>query len=316
MKKFLTIILLFTITLNIQCNTKLPWDSLFLSHGLTESMAMIPTYVSSDLDVNYNNGYSAGIWGLTTPVARKYGLIVNNNIDQRYDLKLASEAAARYLKDLMTHYGNEKVATLAYLYGAALMIEVAKIYNIDLRNITDEDLEKLYHHSSLLTPNSSLLTPNSSLLTHLDSLYNHTGYIKHTFNHPIRKQIIQDSLFHSAENFYINNLSILPNARWIDEVFVPENENINEWFASIYESEIEALKQEQEKLNKQKESEEKARIAAIKKANAVKIYYVKSGDTLSHIAKRHKVSVRQIKQWNNLKSDFLKIGQKLKIHTN
>ena len=69
---------------------------------------MIPTYVSSDLDVNYNNGYSAGIWGLTTPVARKYGLIVNNNIDQRYDLKLASEAAARYLKDLMTHYGKPK----------------------------------------------------------------------------------------------------------------------------------------------------------------------------------------------------------------
>ena len=316
MKKFLTIILLSIITLNAQCNTKLPWDSLFSAYGLTQEMAMIPTCISSDLNINYNDGYSAGIWGLTPPVARQYGLIVNNDIDQRYDLKLASEVAARYLKDLMTHYGNEKVATLAYLNGAALMIEVAKIYNIDLRNITDEDLEKLYHHSSLLTPNSALLTPNSSLLTHLDSLYNHTGYIKYTFNHPIRKQIIQDSLFHSAENFYINNLSILPNARWIDEVFVPENENINEWFASIYESEIEALKQEQEKLNKQKESEEKARIAAIKKANAVKIYYVKSGDTLSHIAKRHKVSVRQIKQWNNLKSDFLKIGQKLKIHTN
>ena len=54
---------------------------------------------------------------------------------------------------------------------------------------------------------------------------------------------------------------------------------------------------------------------SIKKANAVKIYLVKSGDTLSHIAKRHKVSVRQIKQWNNLKSDFLRVGQKLKIHT-
>jgi LysM repeat protein len=80
--------------------------------------------------------------------------------------------------------------------------------------------------------------------------------------------------------------------------------------------EIETLKQEQEELNKQKESEEQARIVAIKKANAVKIYHVKSGDTLSHIAKHHKVSVRQIKQWNNLKSDFLRIGQKLKIHTN
>lgn len=315
MKIFFTIILLFTITVNTQGHTKLPWDSLFSAYGLTQEMAMIPTCISSDLNINYNDGYSAGIWGLTPPVARQYGLIVNNDIDQRYDLKLASEVAARYLKDLMTHYGNEKVATLAYLNGAALMVETAKIYNIDLQNVTDEDLEKLYNHFSLLTYHSSLLTLNSSLLTHLDSLYNHTGYVKRKLEYPIRKQTVQDSLFHSAENFYIHNSTILPNALWIDEVFVPENENIDEWFASIYESEIEALKQEQEELCKQKESKEQARIAAIKKANAVKIYHVKSGDTLSHIAKRHKVSVHQIKQWNNLKSDFLRVGQKLKIHT-
>ena len=141
--------------------------------------------------------------------------------------------------------------------------------------------------------------------------------MKYKLNHPIRKQTIQDSLFLNADNFYTHNPSVLPNTDWIDEVFIPENkENIDEWFSSIYESEIEALKQEQEELNQQKASKEKARVEAIKKANAIKIYLVKSGDTLSHIAKKHKVSVRQIKQWNNLKSDFLKIGQKLKIHTN
>ena len=313
MKKFLTISLLFIITFNAQCNIKLPWDSLFSAYGLTQEMAMIPTYISSNLNVNYNDEYSAGIWGLTTPVARRYGLIVNNDIDQRYDLKLSSEAAARYLKDLMTHYNNEKVATLAYLNGAALMIEIGKIYGINLKNISDEELEILCQY---LPKNSICDSIKISKINNLDSLYNHTGYIKYKTTYPIRKQIIQDSLFHSAEIFHIHNSSILPNARWINEVFVPENENIDEWFASIYELEIETLKQEQEELNKQKESEEQARIVAIKKANAVKIYHVKSGDTLSHIAKHHKVSVRQIKQWNNLKSDFLRIGQKLKIHTN
>ena len=44
------------------------------------------------------------------------------------------------------------------------------------------------------------------------------------------------------------------------------------------------------------------------------IYYsVKKGDTLSSIARKYHVSVKDIKKWNNLSSDFLQIGKKLKI---
>src|SRR5699024_8320606 len=42
-------------------------------------------------------------------------------------------------------------------------------------------------------------------------------------------------------------------------------------------------------------------------------YKVKSGDTLSHIASRHGVSVANLKKWNNLSSDMIYVGQKLSV---
>lgn len=44
------------------------------------------------------------------------------------------------------------------------------------------------------------------------------------------------------------------------------------------------------------------------------VYVVKSGDTLSKIAKNYHVKVSDIKKWNNLKSDFIRDKQKLKIY--
>ena len=40
---------------------------------------------------------------------------------------------------------------------------------------------------------------------------------------------------------------------------------------------------------------------------------VKSGDTLGSIAKKYKVSVKNLQKWNGLKSTTIRIGQKLKV---
>jgi len=45
-----------------------------------------------------------------------------------------------------------------------------------------------------------------------------------------------------------------------------------------------------------------------------KVYAVKSGDTLSHIASRNGVSVANLKKWNNLSSDMIYVGQKVSIN--
>ena len=43
-------------------------------------------------------------------------------------------------------------------------------------------------------------------------------------------------------------------------------------------------------------------------------YVVKNGDTLFKIALRSGVSVADIKAWNRLSSDFIKVGQRLDIY--
>ena len=47
--------------------------------------------------------------------------------------------------------------------------------------------------------------------------------------------------------------------------------------------------------------------------NSDNVYTVKSGDTLGHIAMRHKIKVGELKTVNGLTSDLIQIGQKLKL---
>lgn len=42
-------------------------------------------------------------------------------------------------------------------------------------------------------------------------------------------------------------------------------------------------------------------------------YEVKAGDSLDKIAKKYKISLKQLKEWNNLKGDKIFKGQKLRI---
>ena len=47
--------------------------------------------------------------------------------------------------------------------------------------------------------------------------------------------------------------------------------------------------------------------------STTKIHVVKKGETLSSIAKKYGCTPADIKSWNGLKSDTVRIGQKLKI---
>ncbi len=58
-----------------------------------------------------------GVWQLMPQTARKYGLTVNANIDERRNFYLSTTAAVAYLKDLYNRFGSWSLSLAAYNMG-------------------------------------------------------------------------------------------------------------------------------------------------------------------------------------------------------
>lgn len=63
---------------------------------------------------------ATGVWQLLSATAKEHGLTVNGEVDQRYDVEKATEAACAYLKESYARYdGNWTLSAASYNMGKA-----------------------------------------------------------------------------------------------------------------------------------------------------------------------------------------------------
>lgn len=276
--------------------TNYPWSEIFSNHGLNDRIS-ISALSTSQGKPFYQNGEAAGLWALTPPVAIHYGLEINDRIDQRFDPELSAEAAAQYISDLIRYHDNDTTMALAaYNIGAARLSDTLKMTNLT---------PKIQYEKFTYTT----VTPT------LDSIYHHLSGHKQTTVSPVRISVILDSGHIDYRTFRLLNPTIRQDAEWIiaqQTVFLPDTTLLNTLYASeqvIYDSitanmlQLAAIQTD-------------TRQKAIKSANAEIVYRIRPGDTLGHIARKYNVTVRQLKSWNNLKSDMIRAGQSIRIKTN
>ncbi|MFA7229027.1 MAG: lytic transglycosylase domain-containing protein [Melioribacteraceae bacterium] len=60
---------------------------------------------------------ASGFWQLMEPAAKKYGLEISNEVDERYDVEKSTIAACKYLREARAKFGNWTLAAASYNYG-------------------------------------------------------------------------------------------------------------------------------------------------------------------------------------------------------
>lgn len=85
-------------------------------HGIPNDFKYLAV-IESGLTNAVSPAGAAGFWQFMAPVAKQYGLEVNDKIDERFNLEKATNAACKYLKEAFSKYGSWTMAAASYNFG-------------------------------------------------------------------------------------------------------------------------------------------------------------------------------------------------------
>ena len=294
------------------CRYYMPiFEEIFNRYDMPEELKAMTIIESAMNPLAVSRVGAKGMWQFMYSTAKHYGLHIDSFVDERLDPVKSAEAAAQYLQDAYEIFGDWNLAIASYNCGAGNVNKAIR------RSGGKRDFWSIW---PFLPRETRGYVP-----AFVGALYTMTYYKEHGIKPQNVGMPVAVDTFCINKQLHLRQVSELTGAP-LDELknlntqyrheIIPGNER--EYILRLPYNYTNAFIEVEDSLYKHK-ADVYFNPVTIKKIKdggdgEMIIYKVKSGDYLGKIAGKYRCSVAQIKKWNGLKSNNIRVGQTLRIY--
>ena len=294
------------------CRYYMPiFEEIFNRYDMPEELKAMTIIESAMNPLAVSRVGAKGMWQFMYSTAKHYGLHIDSFVDERLDPVKSAEAAAQYLQDAYEIFGDWNLAIASYNCGAGNVNKAIR------RSGGKRDFWSIW---PFLPRETRGYVP-----AFVGALYTMTYYKEHGIKPQDVGMPVAVDTFCINKQLHLKQISELTGAP-LDELknlnpqyrheIIPGNER--EYILRMPYNYTNSFIEFEDTLYKHK-ADVYFNPVTLKKIKdggdgEMIIYKVKSGDYLGRIAGKYRCSVAQIKKWNGLKSNNIRVGQTLRIY--
>lgn len=284
-------------------------EEIFDYYGLPKELKAV-AIIESALNPTATSRVGAkGMWQFMYNTARQYNLKITSYVDERMDVVKSCHAAAKYLRDSYTIFGDWSLAISSYNCGIGNV-------NKAIRRAGSREFWDIYRY---LPRETRGYVPSFVAALYLMHYYKDHGIIPAQLEMPPHVDTFQ-----IKKNLHFEQISKVVgvpieeiktyNTQYIENI-IPGNES--GYILRLPYKYTNRFIDMEDSVYRYKDSvyfNAVTKKSIKESASGNRVHVVKRGETLGHIAMKYRVSVANLKRWNNLRSNNIRIGQRLRIY--
>jgi len=280
-------------------------QDLLVTNGLPPELYYLGILESGYVQKAVSHAGAVGPWQFMAPTGRQYGLRIDNYVDERIDPIRSTLAAIRYLKELYRIKKSWPLALAAYNAGPGRVRSAMRrggsqnYWNLTSRRLLPDDTREYI--------------PQFLAILNIGQNLEEYGFVEQAEETLPPMELVKVpspvNLDKIAEigNLQVNELKKI-NPHLLKSLTPPGKKHYHIW---VHDDNVLRLKMSYNALAQH-------RVPGLKATRYIagrntQIHRVRRGEHLSMIARRYGSSIEKIKRFNNLKSNKIYVGQKLRV---